>query len=225
MKVLVCGDRHWKNEKIIERELKKLPPDTTIIHGAAKGADNIAGNTALRLGLRVEAFPAEWKKYGRSAGPIRNRKMLDQNPDLVLAFHEDLSSSKGTKHMVQIAREKGVPVKLFTGKLEVYTAQYRYSGPNRLDITVKTGNPVFAPTWDMVKAFKAGALSEEKYTGQYIQLMRDSYRENKKEWLDLLDRERVVLVCFCKSGEFCHRILLANILTKLGAKYCGEIFN
>ena len=48
----------------------------------------------------------------------------------------------------------------------VWTAQYQYKGPDRLDITVKTGIKAFAPTWEMVMKSKQGKLSEEEYTEQ-----------------------------------------------------------
>jgi hypothetical protein len=47
--------------------------------------------------MPVIAMPADWANHGKAAGPIRNRKMLDLKPDLVLAFHADLTNSKGTK--------------------------------------------------------------------------------------------------------------------------------
>lgn len=112
MRVLVCGDRNWINRDLIYRDLFDLPRgEITIIHGAARGADSIAGEVAKELGYKVEAYPADWEKHGRAAGPIRNKKMLEEGkPNLVLAFHNDLESSKGTKHMVKIAREAKVPV-------------------------------------------------------------------------------------------------------------------
>ena len=97
MTVLVCGDRKWTSRETIEQRLRLLPSGTRIIHGAARGADTIGGEIAKQLGFRVWAFPADWKRFGRSAGPIRNREMLAQRPDLVLAFHNCLSESKGTK--------------------------------------------------------------------------------------------------------------------------------
>lgn len=105
MRVLVTGDRNWKNMNIIERELRKLPADTLIIHGAAKGADTLGKFVAERIGLKVindgKGFPADWKRYGRGAGPIRNQQMIDEGrPDLILAFHDDIKDSKGTKNMI-----------------------------------------------------------------------------------------------------------------------------
>lgn len=117
MKVLVCGDREWKDCNAIARELKKLPKGTVVVHGGCRGADTIAGVLAEKI-LKVAAVPvlAQWKTYGRAAGPIRNQQMLDENPDidLVLAFHENLEISKGTADMIRRARFYEIPVKVFT---------------------------------------------------------------------------------------------------------------
>lgn len=113
MKVLVCGDRNWTDIKAIFRELSKLPHGTIIIEGEANGADKLARYEAEFLGFQVLPFPADWKKYGRAAGPIRNQQMLDQRPDRVLAFHPDLDKSKGTRDMVMRARKAGIKVFIF----------------------------------------------------------------------------------------------------------------
>ena len=113
MKVLVCGDRNWLGWAAIERELKRLPAGTTVIHGAARGADTIAADIGIRMGLHVKACPAEWEQFGRAAGAIRNKWMLKMEPDLVLAFHSDIRRSKGTANMIAIARKKGIEVRLF----------------------------------------------------------------------------------------------------------------
>ena len=104
----------WKNPWPIIRELRNLPSASIIIHGNAKGADKLAGELAYGLGFRVISVNAEWSRYGRGAGPIRNKKMLSMKPDLVLAFHEDISKSKGTKDMVTIARKAGIEIKVFS---------------------------------------------------------------------------------------------------------------
>lgn len=113
MKVLVCGDRNWLGWAAIQRELERLPEGATIIHGAARGADTIAATLGVRMGLTVKAVPAHWESFGRAAGPIRNKWMLDMEPDLVLAFHGDIRQSKGTANMIAIARKKGIEVRLF----------------------------------------------------------------------------------------------------------------
>lgn len=116
MRVLVCGDRAWSDRAPIERELRGLPEGTVVIHGGCRGADRLAGQVASELSFGVEEFPAEWHRYGRAAGPIRNRRMLEEGkPDLVLAFHPDLSRSRGTRDMVDRARKAGVEVRVFSG--------------------------------------------------------------------------------------------------------------
>jgi len=107
--------------------------------------------------------------------------------------------------------------------LQVYTSTIRYSGSDKLDVSVKSGSIVFSPTWQMVLDHKTGVLSDEHYTDMYYNLMRISYKDNPDAWELLLFKGRVVLCCYCKPGDFCHRRLLADILVKLGAQYGGEI--
>jgi hypothetical protein len=114
-KVLVCGDRNWTNADLIRTELQKIDDIELVIHGACKGADRIAGIVAKGLGIPVQEFPAQWKVYGKGAGPVRNHEMLDEgHPDRVLAFHNDISKSKGTAHMVSISTKAEVPTKVIS---------------------------------------------------------------------------------------------------------------
>jgi hypothetical protein len=116
VKVLICGDREWDHYEIMEAVIRGLygmyGKELHIIEGEARGADQMAGEIAgLMLPKEnIHKFPADWKKFNRAAGPLRNRAMLKENPDLVLAFHDDLAESRGTKDMVNIATKKGVPV-------------------------------------------------------------------------------------------------------------------
>ena len=82
------------------------------MHGACRGADMIAHTIANRFNFNIQAFPANWKEYGRKAGPIRNEEMLLHRPDLVLAFHNNLEKSRGTKHVVTKAVKMGIPVEI-----------------------------------------------------------------------------------------------------------------
>lgn len=107
--------------------------------------------------------------------------------------------------------------------LKVYTSTIRYSGPDRFDITVKSGERAFAPTWNMVMGHKKGAIDADEYVSMYHELMRGTYRNERGKWTELMARDRVVLVCFCPPHAFCHRLLLADILVKLGATYEGEV--
>ena len=94
----------------------------TLIHGLADGADKLS-ECALRLmsphgederDWKVLQYKANWKKYGRAAGPIRNQQMLDEGkPDLVLAFWKN--KSRGTEDMIRRARKVGVEVRVIEG--------------------------------------------------------------------------------------------------------------
>ena len=118
-RVLICGSRLWTDYDFIYTYLAgcSLCKVDTVIHGACRGADLLGARAAIALGATVQAYPANWTKYGRSAGPIRNAKMVDEGrPDIVLAFHENISKSRGTQHMIGIAKRHGIPVYL-NGKL------------------------------------------------------------------------------------------------------------
>jgi hypothetical protein len=116
MKVIICGSRYWSDYEYIENTMKeRLKDGDIVVHGAARGADSIAGDIAEEMGLEVVRCPANWKKYGRSAGPVRNAEMLNEHtPDEVWAFTLDLEKSRGTKNMVELARHHGVPTEVFT---------------------------------------------------------------------------------------------------------------
>jgi hypothetical protein len=134
MRVLVCGDRNWIDYDLIASRLDKLMtevdreddgPCLTVIQGCARGADSLAGewvdrNLVYYEGNAVQQkFPADWKQYGRAAGPIRNQQMLREGkPDLVLAFHDDIENSKGTKDMVNRAKRAGILTKVISHKGE-----------------------------------------------------------------------------------------------------------
>lgn len=106
MKLLVCGGREFKDTKLAYEEIKKLDP-SAIIQGKARGADSIAGLFALEHGLPNIEVGANWKYYGKGAGPIRNQWMLDWcKPDLVLA----LPGSTGTRNMITRSKMAGVEV-------------------------------------------------------------------------------------------------------------------
>jgi hypothetical protein len=125
--VIVCGDRQarqrdWRDT--INRRIADSLPDvgtTIVIHGDAPGVDRIAAAVAAQWELVVLPMPAQWDTHGNAAGPMRNQKMLTVLQALgvvgyeikVIAFHNDLSASKGTAHMVKIARDAGIPVELY----------------------------------------------------------------------------------------------------------------
>lgn len=99
----------------------------------------------------------------------------------------------------------------------IYTAQYRYSGLDRVDITVKGQDPdwkAFAPTWSMVMGVKNHTMSEVEYTELYN---RDLIKVPTHIWDRLLQMKEATFVCFCPQNAFCHRNILVNyIINALG---------
>ena len=90
----------------MRKTISRLPLDAVIVHGACRGADRIGERIAIDLGMKTEAWPADWKQYGRAAGPIRNIAMLDSGIDEVIAF--PVGESRGTEHTLREARKRGI---------------------------------------------------------------------------------------------------------------------
>ena len=117
MRVLICGGREWRNREIILEVLREVVEifgqDVTVVDGTCRGADELGHVAATLLGLRTERYPANWERYGKRAGHLRNQQMLDTGLDLVLAFHTNLAASQGTADMVARAKKAGVPVRIY----------------------------------------------------------------------------------------------------------------
>lgn len=80
-----------------------------VIHGGARGVDAVCAEAAARHGHEVVEMPADWETHGKKAGVLRNLEMLDQGPDVVVAWWNGVS--RGTKHMIDAAKSRGlVPV-------------------------------------------------------------------------------------------------------------------
>jgi len=109
MRILITGGRDFIDRELLFDALDRLHAAhgiSVLIHGDANGADRLSGEWATARGIRVEAHPADWKKHGRAAGPIRNQKMLEEKPELVIAF----PGGRGTADMVRKAKQAGLEV-------------------------------------------------------------------------------------------------------------------
>lgn len=112
-RILVSGDRDWIDKDTIRRCfacLDRFPGQITLIHGDCRGLDRTAGEVAREKGWQVIAVPADWNQHGKAAGPIRNKEMLDMNPDLLIWFHDDLGRSRGTSDMIRQATGRGLKI-------------------------------------------------------------------------------------------------------------------
>jgi hypothetical protein len=126
--VLVTGGRDYTEHAVVAKALDAECPIERVIHGGgggygfdddggrvAYGADMLAHVWAKRWGVSVSVYPAEWERYGRKAGPYRNREMAETLENyraagcdvVVLAF----PGGRGTANMVSEARKRKLPVK------------------------------------------------------------------------------------------------------------------
>jgi YspA, cpYpsA-related SLOG family len=109
MKICVCGGRDYSNYavvcKVLDEAYQAFGP-FILVQGEARGADSLAKNWAIESQVEYESFPADWDSYGKSAGFIRNRQMLETGFDMLIAF----PGGNGTANMVRITEKAGIPV-------------------------------------------------------------------------------------------------------------------
>ena len=111
-RLVVAGSRDFDDYALLSAELDKLlsgKTNITIVSGTARGADRLGERYAAEHNLRIERFPAEWEKYHKGAGPIRNAKMV-QSADAVIVFWDNESS--GTKNIIECARKQDIPYRI-----------------------------------------------------------------------------------------------------------------
>ena len=114
-RIIVCGSRAFQDKELLFRSLDEALAgldDVEIVSGHAQGADRLAEEYARERELDLKIFPADWKRYGKAAGPIRNREMLEyakESAALVFAFWDGKSS--GTKNMISMAKNDEIPVR------------------------------------------------------------------------------------------------------------------
>ena len=162
MRLLVCGGREFMDVEYAIPRLQRIhekTPISTLICGMADGGDSIAHAWAKELGIPIDEYPADWKKHGRAAGPIRNKQMRDEgHPDLVVG----LPGGTGTAGMLKLAREGGIPA-----------VEYRYNYFQKED-----------PVWGFLSNFYPREF-EEIGTGIRYQSNEHYYQAAKtldQEW-------------------------------------------
>lgn len=119
MRILLTGSRAWPDRRAVESvlsELLHLHGPFTLVHGACStGADFFAHEwyeaTGHEFGCGELKYKADWDKYGKAAGPIRNAAMVAAGADLVIAF--PLPGGSGTQGTVEMARRAGIETREF----------------------------------------------------------------------------------------------------------------
>ena len=126
LRFIVCGGRDWSDEEqvfeVLDRNIPTAGPFTIVTGACPTGADEFARRWFLRakhwnLNGHVEGFcnyephPADWKRHGKGAGPLRNLEMALLDARTCLAFWD--GESRGTLDMIKRATKSGIPVRIF----------------------------------------------------------------------------------------------------------------
>lgn len=110
IRLCIFGSRDFTDYEFLCKELEPLINKVScVISGTARGADFLGEQWAKEHNIPIEAFPADWKTYGKAAGYIRNGVLAD-NCNLAYGFWD--GRSRGTQHMINICNDKGVPCKI-----------------------------------------------------------------------------------------------------------------
>ena len=113
MKLIIAGSRTFTDYKKLSEVCDQFLQDQTdieIVSGAYyKGADKLGEQYAKERGYKLTQFPAYWKRFGRTAGPLRNEQMANY-ANALIAFWD--GNSKGTKHMIELAKSRGLTISI-----------------------------------------------------------------------------------------------------------------
>ena len=114
-KIIIAGGRDFMDYNLLKEKVNKILQEKRVTHkiviisGCARGADTLGLRYASENTFDVEEYPADWDKYGKKAGYMRNVEMAE-NADALIAFWD--GKSKGTKHMIDIATERNLPIRV-----------------------------------------------------------------------------------------------------------------
>lgn len=111
-KVIIAGGRDFNDYDLLSYKLNRIlknKTDIQIVCGMARGADSLGERYAKENNYLIKEFPANWDKYGKAAGYIRNKEMAEY-ADACVCFWD--SKSKGTKHMIDLATEQGLDLRI-----------------------------------------------------------------------------------------------------------------
>jgi hypothetical protein len=174
-----CGGRWWTNYQLILDTMREEMPDL-VIEGEQRGADLRARAAAESLGIPVDPMAADWRTHGRAAGAIRNRLMLvkllqSPPPHKVVAFHTDITASRGTADMLRIASKAKIPYRVVSGLGVLAIALIMAGGCiPRPVLWPKPGRSITQMTAQEVQAFDQGRESAETVPrGKFVNVKID----------------------------------------------------
>jgi len=123
MNTIIAGSRSATLATTLE-VISKCPwrlSITSVISGTARGADKHGETWANTNNILIKRFPADWNKYGKAAGHIRNKLMADNADSLIAVWN---GTSKGTESMIKYAKDSGLELFVYNHALKLYTYQF-----------------------------------------------------------------------------------------------------
>lgn len=113
MKIIIAGGRNYTDYQKLKTECNQILQNQNNIEivsgGHYKGADKLGEQFATEKGFKLTKFPADWNKYGKTAGPKRNKQMA-KYADALIVFWD--GKSKGTKNMIQLANHSKLKTRI-----------------------------------------------------------------------------------------------------------------
>lgn len=108
-RVGIVGSRNFTRLDVVAKYVSTLPPGTTVVSGGARGVDREAAIAAIRAGLLIDIYKANWDLHGSRAGFLRNTTIVEKS-DRIVAFWD--GESRGTKDTIDKARQAGKLVEI-----------------------------------------------------------------------------------------------------------------
>ncbi len=108
--------------------------------------------------------------------------------------------------------------------LVLYTADYAYAGEDRFDVSFQGGHFMLTPSKKLLVDLRLGRTDQSAFNALYFEQLEASFIQHQYTWDEMLNQERIVLVCSCNiAGASCHRHALIQFLKQFGARYAGSL--
>jgi hypothetical protein len=127
-RIIITGSREFANEQAMREVFNAyrerfMGCKTTLVHGDARGADKLSALVASSIvpDLTIETHPAEWERLGKSAGFVRNQKMVDLGADVAIAFKWLTAQNRGTEHCMSRIRLANIPLIVVNASTESWS--------------------------------------------------------------------------------------------------------
>ena len=111
-KVIIAGGRDFNDYDLLKKKVSKIlsnKSEIEIVSGTANGADKLGERYANEFNLNLKQFPANWDKFGKRAGYLRNKDMAIYANACICFWN---GQSKGTEHMINLAKSQGIPLRI-----------------------------------------------------------------------------------------------------------------